>query len=282
MSAETLNPPDVRTSAITAARTTTPRVIRSEWVKLRTLRSTWLTIGGMLFALTAYGLISALTASGQVDATAGQGRPPGFIGTDPVSTVLAGATFAVLIVAVLGAIIGAREYSTGMIRTTLAAVPKRLPVLWGKLTTFVVLIAPVALVGVLVSFFGGMAILDAGGAATVAWSDDGVAGAVLGMAAYLVGLGVIGLGMGILLRSTAGGIGTVLGAVLFVPTLASALLPDSWDDILKYLPSNAGQSFTSLNPSDTLLSPGVGMVVFAAWVLLTIVGAVLALKRRDA
>jgi ABC-type transport system involved in multi-copper enzyme maturation permease subunit len=169
-----------------------------------------------------------------------------------------------------------------MIRTTLAAVPKRLPVLWGKLTTFVVLVAPVALVGVLVSFFGGMAILDAGGAATVAWSDDGVAGAVLGMAAYLVGLGVIGLALGILLRSTAGGIGTVLGAVLFVPTLASALLPDSWDDILKYLPSNAGQAFTSLNRSDTLLSAGVGMVVFAAWVLLAIVGAAVALKRRDA
>ena len=83
-----------------------------------------------------------------------------------------------LIVAVLGAIIGAREYSTGMIRTTLAAVPKRLPVLWGKLTTFVVVVAPVALVGVLISFFGGMAILDAGGAATVAWSDEGVARAV--------------------------------------------------------------------------------------------------------
>ena len=263
MSAATLNPPTVRTPAITAARTTTPRVIRSEWIKLRTLRSTWLTIGGMLFAIIAFGLISALTASGQVEVTAGQGGPPGFAGTDPVSTVLAGANFAVLIVAVLGAIIGAREYSTGMIRTTLAAVPKRLPVLWGKLTTFVVVVAPVALVGVLVSFFGGMAILDAGGAATVAWSDDGVARAVLGTAAYLVGLGVIGVALGILLRSTAAAIGTVIGAILFVPTLASALLPDSWDDILKYLPSNAGQAFTSLNPADTLLSPGVGMAVFA-------------------
>jgi ABC-2 type transport system permease protein len=282
MSAATLTPAAVRTHATTAARTTTPRVIRSEWIKMRTLRSTWLTVGGIFFALIAFGLISALTASGQVEVTAGDGGPPAFGGTDPVSTVLSGANFAVLIVAVLGAIVGAREYSTGMIRTTLAAVPKRLPVLWGKLTTFVGVLAPVALVGVLVSFFAGMAILDAGGAATVSWSDDGVARAVIGTAVYLVGLGVIGVALGILLRSTAGGIGTVIGAVLFVPTLASALLPDSWDGVLKYLPSNAGQAFTSLSPGDTLLSPGAGMAVFAGWVVLAIVGAAIALKRRDA
>jgi ABC-type transport system involved in multi-copper enzyme maturation permease subunit len=282
MSTTTLTSPPARTQAITAARTTTTRVITSEWIKLRTLRSTWLTIGGILFALVAFGLIAALTASGQVEVTGGNGGPPGFAGTDPVSTVLAGANFAVLIVAVLGAIVGAREYSTGMIRTTLAAVPKRLPVLWAKLVTFVGVLTPVALVGVLVSFFAGMAILDAGGAATAAWSDDGVARAVLGTAAYLVGLGVIGVALGILLRSTAGGIGTVIGAVLFVPTLASALLPDSWDGVLQYLPSNAGQAFTSLSPGDSLLSPGAGMAVFAAWVVAAIVGAGLALKRRDA
>lgn len=282
MSATTLTTPAARTHAITAARTTTPRVIRSEWIKMRTLRSTWLTIGGILFALVAFGLISALTASGQVEVDPGQGGPPGFAGTDPVSTVLSGATFAVLIVAVLGATIGAREHSTGMIRTTLAAVPRRLPVLWGKLTTFVGVLGPVVLVGVLVSFFAGMAILDAGGAATVSWSDDGVARAVIGTAAYLVGLGLIGLAVGVIMRSTAGAIGTVLGAVLFVPTLASALLPDSWDEVPKYLPSNAGQAFTSVSPADTLLSPGTGMAVFAAWVLLAITGAAVALKRRDA
>jgi ABC-2 type transport system permease protein len=282
MSAATLDSPAIRTHAITAARTTTPRVIASEWIKLRTLRSTWMTIGGILFALVAFGLISALTASGQVVVSEGQGGPPAFNGTDPVSTVLSGANFAVLIVAVLGAIVGAREYSTGMIRTTLAAVPTRLPVLWGKLATFVGVLAPVALVGVLVSFFAGMAILDAGGAATASWSDDGVARAVIGTALYLVGLGVIGVALGVLLRSTAGGIGTVIGAVLFVPTLASALLPDSWDGVLKYLPSNAGQAFTAMNPGDTLLSPGAGMAVFAGWVGLAIAGAALALKRRDA
>lgn len=282
MTAETLDTPAARSHVVTPRRTTIARVVASEWIKLRTLRSTWLTIGGILFSLVAFGLLSALTASGQVEVADGRGGPPGFAGTDPVSIVLSGANFAVLIVAVLGAIVGAREYSTGMIRTTLAAVPKRLPVLWAKLVTFVGVLAPAVLTGILVSFFAGMAILDAGGAATAAWSDDGVARAVLGTASYLVGLGVLGVALGILLRSTAGGIGTVIGAVLFVPTLASALLPDSWDGVLKFLPSNAGQAFTALAPSDTLLSPGTGAAVFAGWVVLAIGGAALALTRRDA
>jgi ABC-type transport system involved in multi-copper enzyme maturation permease subunit len=282
MTTATVAAPAASTATLTPRGTTSVRVLRSEWIKLRTLRSTWLTVGGIGFALVAFGLISALTTSGQVDSVDGQGGPPGFAGTDPVSTVLSGANFAVLIVAVLGAVVGAREYSTGMIRTTLAAVPTRLPVLWGKLATFVGVLTPVVVGGTVVSFVAGMAILDAGGAATASWSDDGVARAVLGTAAYLVGLGVIGVALGVLLRSTAGGIGTVIGAVLFVPTLASALLPESWDDVLQFLPSNAGQSFTSVSPADTLLDPGAGAAVFIGWVVLSVVAAAVALKRRDA
>jgi ABC-type transport system involved in multi-copper enzyme maturation permease subunit len=247
---------------------------------MKTLRSTWMTLAGIAFALVGFGLVSALTASGQVDAGSA-GGPPDFGAGDPVGTVMSGATFAVLIVAVLGAMIGAREYSTGMIRTTLAAVPQRLPVLWGKLATFSALLVPVSVVGVLVAFFFGMQILDAGGAATVAWSDDGVARAVLGSAAYLVGIGLMGVALGILLRTTAAAIGTVIGGILFVPTLATALLPESWDGILKFLPSNAGQAFSTVAPDPSLLSPGVGMAVFAGWVMLAIVGAAFALAKRD-
>lgn len=280
MSATTLDSAPARAAAPSATRTTLGRVLRSEWIKQRTLRSTWLTLAGTAFALVAFGLMSALTASGVVEDVGGPGS--GFGATDPVSTVLAGANFAVLVVAVFGAVVGAREYSTGMIRTTLTAVPKRLPVLWGKIATLTGVLAPVLFVGVLVSFFLGMEILGSGDAATLSWSDDGVARAVLGTAAYLLGLGVIGLAIGSLLRSTAGGIGTVIGAVLFIPTLASALLPDSWDGVLKYLPSNAGMAFTSVSPGDTLLSPSAGMAVFAAWVVVAVAGAAVALKRRDA
>lgn len=267
-------------SSVEGVRTTGWRVLVSEWIKMRTLRSTWAYLAGTLFVLVGFGVIGSLTASGQTDTQAGG---PSFANSDPVSITLTGANLAVLVVAVMGSIIGAREYSTGMIRTTLAAVPKRLPVLWGKLATFTGLMGAVVVAGVLVAFFAGMSILDAGGAATAAWSDDGVARAVLGTAANVVGLGVMGLALGIMLRSTAAAIGVVLGAVLFIPTLASALLPDSWDGVLKYLPSNAAQAFTSLSDSGgSLLSPGAGMAVFAGWIVLSVVGAAIALARRDA
>jgi ABC-2 type transport system permease protein len=275
--------PETLTATIASSdqrRTSAWRVLRSEWIKARTLRSTWLTLAGFAFALVAFGLVSALAASGQVDDPSGG---PGFGADDPVSTVMSGANFAVLIVAVLGTIMGAREYSTGMIRTTLAAVPRRLPVLWGKLATFVLLVAPVAVVGVLVAFFAGMALLDQGGSATLAWSDPGVARAVLGNAAYLIGIGVVGVSLGVIIRSTAAAIGTLIGGILFVPTLATALLPDSWDGVLKYLPSNAGQAFTSVaTDTGSLLTPGQGVAVCAGWALLAVAGAAAALMRRDA
>jgi ABC-type transport system involved in multi-copper enzyme maturation permease subunit len=186
------------------------------------------------------------------------------------------------VVGVLGAVIGAREFTSGLIRTTLAAVPSRLPVLWGKAIALSSLLVPVTVGGVLVALVAGMPILDSQGQATVSWSDPGVAQAVLGTAAYLVGIGLIGLALGMLIRTTAGAIGLLLGAVLILPSLATALLPDSWDAVLNLLPSNAAAAFTSYLPSDNLLSSGAGMAVFALWVVLALAGAAAALKRRDA
>jgi ABC-type transport system involved in multi-copper enzyme maturation permease subunit len=179
-------------------------------------------------------------------------------------------------------VVGAREFSSGMIRATFAAVPKRLPVLWGKLISFVVVVLPVAVVGLLAAFFAGMAVLGHSGADTLSWSDDGVARSLLGHAYYIVGLGLIGLGLGVLLRGTAAAIGTTLGAVLFLPALATALLPSDWSAVLKYLPSNAGSAFTSLTSTGDVLTSWQGFAVFTGWVVLAIVGAAVALVRRDA
>jgi ABC-type transport system involved in multi-copper enzyme maturation permease subunit len=260
--------------------TSLPRVLRSEWIKFRTLRSTWITLASIVLVIVALGVISAMVASGDITPQGGGGGPRSL---GPLSTVLAGANLAVLIVAVMGSIAGAREFSTGMIRTTFSAVPKRLPVLWSKLITFTVVLLPIVAISVVATFFLGMRILDGGGAATVAWSDDGVARSVLGTAYYIVGLGLIGLAIGFLLRSTAAAIGVVIGAVIFLPALASALLPSSWDELLKYLPSNAATAFTgSSQVGATLLTPGTGLLVFTAWIVLAIVGAAIVLIRRDA
>jgi ABC-2 type transport system permease protein len=260
--------------------TSLPRVLRSEWIKIRTLRSTWITLASIVVVICAFGVISALVASGEITPQGGPGGPRSL---GPLGTVLAGANLAVLIVAVMGSIAGAREFGTGMIRTTFSAVPRRLPVLWSKLIVFTVVVLPIVALSVVATFFLGMRVLDAGGAATVAWSDDGVARSVLGTAVYILGLGLIGLAIGILLRSTAASIGIVIGAVIFLPALASALLPSSWDEILKYLPSNAGTAFTgSTQAGSILLSPGAGLIVFAVWIVAAIIGAAVVLVRRDA
>jgi len=264
-------------------RTTLRRVLHSEWIKIRSLRSTWITGAAILLVIVGFGVISSLVANGDITA---QGPGPGGPGSEsagPLATVLTGANLAVLIVAVLGSVVGAREFVTGMIRTSFSAVPKRLPVLWSKLVAFTVSVLPFVAIGVVAAFFIGMSLLGSGGAATVSWGDDGVARSVLGTAYYIVGLGIIGVAVGILLRSTAAAIGVVLGAVLFLPALASAILPAGWDGVLKYLPSNAADAFTSLGQAtSSSLTPVVGAVVFTAWIIVAVAGAAWAVLRRDA
>ena len=267
-----------RRDAGAAPRMTTGRVMRSEWIKQRTLRTTGLTLAGIFTSLVAFGLIAAQVSTSSTTTT---GQGPDFSGSSPVDLVLSGANFAVLIVAVLGVMVGAREFSSGMIRSTVAAVPSRISVLLGKVAAFVGSLTPVVVVGTLAAFFGGTAILSHAGAASAGWYDAGVARAVLGTMAYLIGLGVIGVSLGVILRSIAGGVATLIGGLLFVPTLASALLPSSWDAVLKYLPSNAGTSFSSISPSPDLLSAGAGGLVFAGWVALSLVLAAVVFRRRD-
>jgi ABC-2 type transport system permease protein len=280
MSTLALNPVEVPASAVhNAPRITMGRVLLSEWIKLRSLRSTWFMLAGIFGAIVVFGLLSAAVATGDVTAAAGR---PNFAGSSPLDTVLSGANFGVLLVAVLGVMMGAREYTSGLIRTTLAAVPARLPVLASKLLVFVGVVVPVVLVGTLVAFFGGTWILTAAGSASVAWSDPGVAGAVLGTIGYVVGIGILGVALGALFRGIGAGIGVLIGGILFVPTLATVLLPDSWDSVLKYLPSNAGMAYTSLHASSSLLTYWGGVAVFLVWVVAAIGAAVWSFMRRDA
>ncbi|SFU09205.1 ABC-type transport system involved in multi-copper enzyme maturation, permease component [Geodermatophilus amargosae] len=271
--------PTMTTSPDTTYRITTPRVVRAEWIKLRTLRSTWTMLLSVLLTIVGIGAIAAATATGAVEGPADGGGPGG---GDALSTVLAGSMLAVVLVGVLGVLVGAREYSSGLIRSSLAAVPARLPVLWAKVVAFLGAVVPVVLSGVLVAFVVGMAILDGGGVTTVSWSDEGTARVVLGTAAYVIGIGLIGLALGLLLRSTAGAISALLAGVLVLPTLAGALLPDAWDGLLKYFPSNAASAFTSVLPADSLLSSETGALVFAAWIVVGLIAAAVALTRRDA
>lgn len=259
------------------------RAIRSEWVKLTTLRSTWVGLGAVVLILVGLGAVAAGVSTGSVaDPDGGGGGDGPFGGSGPVAIALTGANFAVLLIGVLGSLAGAREYGSRMITATVAAVPRRWQVVVAKATVFLGTTLAASLIGVLGAFFAGMGILAGADAPTVALTDDGVLREVLGMAGYLAAIGLIGLGLGILLRSVAGSVGAVVAGVLILPTLAGALLPDTWDPILQYLPSSAASAFTAVQSFGTeVLGAGAGALVLVAWVAAALGGAVVALTRRD-
>ena len=263
---------------ITTQRQTLGRAIHSEWIKIRTLRSTWIGLGTVLLILIGIGAIGALLSTGALPDDDGDG----FGGDGPLATVLTGADFAVLLVGVLGALAGAREYSSRMITATVAAVPRRWQVVVSKAVALTAVVLPTALLGVLATFGIGMAILSSGDGATVALTDSGVLRELLGMAGYITSIALIGLGLGVLLRSVAGSIAALVAGVLLLPALAGGLLPDSWDSILQYLPSSAAAAFTTvLAAGDSVLSSGAGALVLAAWVAISLGAAARAITRRD-
>lgn len=256
--------------------------ITSEWVKLRTLRSSWIGLASALIVLVGFGAVAAAVATGTVTSPDGDGGGGPFGGTGPVATVLMGANFAVLLMGILGALAGAREYGSRMIAATVASVPRRWQVVVAKATVFGAVSLVTAVIGVLGAFVVGMAVLSGGDSATVALTDDGVLRQVLGMAGYITAVGLIGLGLGVLLRSVAGSIGAVVAAFMVLPPLAGALLPDSWDPVLAYLPSSAASAFTTVQGAGSeVLGAGAGALVLAAWVVAALVAAVVSLTRRD-
>lgn len=255
------------------------RVMRSEWIRFWTLRTNLITLASMCAAIVLFGVLSAASATGAVAAAHGS---PMETGTDPVSIVLSGGRlFGVLVMGVLGVLIGAREYNSGLIRVMIAAVPNRIHVLTAKIAVFAAITAPSSLLATLVAFVTGTAILEAAGHASSQITDPGVASAVIGTACYLVGIGIAGIAIGVLLRSIGGGIATIIGGVLILPQLATSLLPDSWDSVLKFLPSNAGASFTSVTPPTDYLSNTTGALVFTLWIILVVIGAAVAIRVRD-
>ncbi|ANS69676.1 ABC transporter permease [Streptomyces lincolnensis] len=261
-----------------AYRVTGRRVLRAEWAKLWSLRSTWITLGLALVFLVAVGAIAAVQYESQVSG----GQQPGedFVGATSVSLALFGVNFAKIALGVLGVLVTAGEYSTGMIRSTLAAVPRRLPVLWSKAAMFGLVSLVVGTVGVFVAFLFTGAIVS-GTPAAVGISDAGVVRSLLGAGLYLGLVGVLGAALGALLRSVAGGISVLVGALMMVSLLLS-LVPSSWqDNVGKYLPDAAGESIFALTHDASTLSPTGGLLVFVGWTALALAGAAYRLVRRD-
>lgn len=252
------------------------RVINSEWIKLRSVRSTVLTILAAAGAIIALGLLFTGTSSGSVG--------PDVIGLhsstgDPIGASLGGVDLAQLIIGVLGVILVTGEYATGVIRSTLASVPRRIPVLSAKAIVLGSAILVSTLLASLAAFLGGQAILGAAG--TSITNPDAVR-AVVGAAVYLAGVSLLGLAAGAILRGTASAIAALFTALYVVPGLFP-LLPQSFNDSVgPYLPSRAGMAFMEASQHAGSLSPWAGLAVFAGYVIAALAGAALLIKRRDA
>ena len=183
----------------------------------------------------------------------------------PLDIALAGVNVSQLAIAVLGVLVITGEYSTGMIRASFIAVPKRLPVLWAKLGVYAVVTFVLMLPAVLIAFFGSQAILDHHHILQISFSHPGVARAVIGGAVYLMLVGVFALAIGAIVRNTAGGIATFAAIFFVIPPLLN-ILPTSWNNAIKpYLPGAAGRSIFSLTHGAHSLAPGPGLALFCGY-----------------
>jgi ABC-2 type transport system permease protein len=253
-------------------------VVRAEWTKLWSVRSTMWTLLILVAITIGFG---ALVSWG-VASTFGEQSPADQAAFDATSLSLAGALFGQLAMVVLGALFITTEYSTGGIRTTLTAVPRRLRVLWAKALVLAAVSWVIGTVTMFVAFFVGQAFFAAEGL-EASLDDPGVLRAVFGGGLYLLGCALFGFAIGVVLRHSAGAISAAIALLLVVPPL-TLLLPGDWGDAVnRYFTSNAGGAITVVNQSDpNQLGPWAGYGVFTLWwVVILAIGAVL-MVRRDA
>jgi ABC-2 type transport system permease protein len=201
---------------------------------------------------------------------------------DSIDIGVGGYHLAQLAVGVLGVLVISGEYSTGMIRSSFMAVPKRLPVLWAKLGVFCSVTFVAMLVSTFVSFFLVQAIVHQHGQQH-ALGDPHALRAVVGTALFLTVLGALSVGLGALVRNTAGGI-AVWVFLLFVLPGITAILPHATADAINpYLPLNAGTAIaTSTFDQGVHATPWGGFALFCGYALVAIVAAAIGLVRRDA
>jgi ABC-2 type transport system permease protein len=254
------------------------RVVRSEWIKFRSLRSTLYTLLVAVVLMIGIGaLLSVVTGSEYHTFSA-----PDRASFSAIGISLDGITFAVIAFGVLGVLLMSGEYSTGMIRSSLTAVPRRLPVLWGKLAVFAGTIFSVSLVASFISFLAGQALLSSHHL-SVAVTAPGALRSVIGAALYVTVAGMIGVALGALLRNTAAGISAFVGVFFVIPPL-TGLLPSSISSHLtQYLPSNAAAAlYDGAHGLHNALSPWAGFALLCGYAVVLIAAAAWRLRSADA
>jgi hypothetical protein len=261
-----------------SVKVTQSRVIRSEWTKFHSLRSSKVIVG--LTALLTIGLGAIITAviSAQWATHISPGDKARF---DPAIAPLQGVHLSQLAVGVLGVLLISGEYATGMIRSSLTVVPARLAVLRAKLAVFTAVVGVTSLASCLAAFVVGEQILGGNGLGTTIASAHAMH-TIFGAAIYMLLVGVIGMGLGAVLRNTAAAISTLAGLFFVVPIIFN-FLPASWsNNIAPYLPAQAGEAFWNKPDGMAISSPWVALLVLLGWTAAILIPAFARLGRSDA
>lgn len=248
------------------------RVLRSEWIKLSTLRSTKLALATAALLLVGVGVLISWDTVGRFDTLSAAEKASVTVEAE----VLGGRMLAELAVGVLGVMAVTGEYATGMIRATLAAVPRRLPVLWAKLWVLagVTLIAMTA--ASFVAFFGGNAMLSEHWDFSL--SDPGVLRSVLDAGVALTFTCMYGALLGFIFRNTAGAMATLVALL----TVIWVIVDETSEQVAAHLPTGAMSSLVTARIEGVMLDPLPAFALLCGYLALGLAAAVWTLLRRDA
>ena len=251
--------------------------VRAEWTKLRSVRSTVWTLLAAVGLAVGFGALVGVSQMSNWDNL----KPNERLLFDPTFFSLSGLWLAQLAVGVLGVLIVTSEYATGQIRATLGATPQRVTVLAAKAAAFTGVILTIGTVAAFSAFWTGQAIFASKGL-DVSISEPGVLRAVFGGALYLAAVGLLGIGLGVILRRTAGAVAALVGLLVLAP-LVGGFLPTSFQESVgKYFPAQAGMAVFGVVPDPRALAPWTGYGVLLAYVAGALVVGGLLLTRRDA
>ncbi|MEV8627599.1 ABC transporter permease [Streptomyces sp. NBC_01268] len=254
----------------TNPRITHPRVLHAEWHKLWTVRSTWATLLTAVALVLGVGILMGATYTSD----------GGDSDVDTVLLTLYGSQLGAIALAVLGILLTAGEYATGLVRATLTAVPGRLPVLWAKAAVFTATVFTISLATALLTFEVAQVFLDDTDQAA-SLTDAGVLAALAGNAAGVTLLGVVALGLGAALRSVPGALGAFIGGVMVVPEVLG-MLPYGWvETAVRYFPTQAAGALGTATALPGAATPGAALLALLLWAGAALAVPALSLRRRD-
>lgn len=258
---------------ITVSKPTFGRALHTEWIKLRSLRSTWYTLAGLFAVALGITGLSMGSIGSEYD-------PADKVSWDPTNLSLTAYIVAQLIIGVFGILVVTSEYATGLMQTTLTATPRRSWLLAAKVVVAAAIAVVAGMVLMFAAFFLGQALLAGQDVPYASLGDSGVLEALGGGGIYLAAIALLSIGLGTIMRATAGALATLVGIVFLVPALGG-LLPSWLDGVLDFWPTAGAAAIFETVPNQDFPHPWVNLLGMCLGVAAVLVAAFVVFRRRD-